>query len=570
MQDLQFYPTGAILARKAFNKFLNKRVTRLLEPSAGRGDLLLGFFESLGRWTKGETLVDCVEMDLNNQAILRDKKIPVVGSDFLNFWPATIYSHILMNPPFLVGAKHVLHAWELLYNGELVAIVNAETVKNPFSKERQLLANLIEDHSASEVEYLKEAFLSPDTDRTTAVEIAIIHLVKKSNSDMSFITDLRRDVTRKWGAPQGVENLKNQLMLPSNELENRVLDFRCAVEAMIQSEDAKARYLILSGRLEELISETQDKPIEAGEVPKSIMEGRNERVNKAYCELKKRAWSGVLKSTQVTDKLSVKARNSLNSQFEEVSQLEFDLLNIIGFIQGLVSQQGQIQTDMMCDVFDLFTRYHHDNRCYYQGWKSNSKHKTCAYKIKMSRMVIPAHDRHGYTWRNQLSYEDTNLFNDIDRVFAMLEGKHADAVSGLSKLFGNVESFKQLCQGARLSSDYFDVRFYPNAGTFHLFPRRADLIDRLNRTIGKHRNWLPHDESAVSAEFWQQYEKAEKVTGKIQLGKIDWWKFHNGEEEQKYIEHEKVHAALIESQAACGLTPWVPALSQTKNLPVAA
>lgn len=94
MQDLQFYPTGAVLARKAFSKFNNKRVRRLLEPSAGRGDLLAGYFESLHPYNRSESLVDCVELDLNNQAILRSKKLNVVGSDFLNFNSPTQYSHI--------------------------------------------------------------------------------------------------------------------------------------------------------------------------------------------------------------------------------------------------------------------------------------------------------------------------------------------------------------------------------------------------------------------------------------------------------------------------------------------
>ncbi|QYK83484.1 hypothetical protein IBG34_23765 (plasmid) [Aeromonas media] len=130
---------------------------------------------------------------------MRSKKLNVVGSDFLNFNSPTQYSHILMNPPFSVACQHVLHAWRLLHGGELVAIVNAETLKNPFSKERQLLAKLLEDHSGSPVEYLQEAFMSEDTQRVTNVEIAIIHLVKQGTGQSGFIDDLRREVDQKWG-----------------------------------------------------------------------------------------------------------------------------------------------------------------------------------------------------------------------------------------------------------------------------------------------------------------------------------------------------------------------------------
>lgn len=73
-----------------------------------------------------------------------------------------------MNPPFNQGCKHVLHAWDILFDGEIVAILNAETVKNPFSAERRLLAQLIEDHGS--VEYIKDAFMDPDTQRKTRLK----------------------------------------------------------------------------------------------------------------------------------------------------------------------------------------------------------------------------------------------------------------------------------------------------------------------------------------------------------------------------------------------------------------
>lgn len=558
MQDLQFYPTGLTLSRKAFSKFKNKRVRRLLEPSAGRGDLLAGYFESLHPYNRGECVVDCVEIDLNNQAILRSKKLSVVGSDFLNFNSPTQYSHILMNPSFGVACQHVLHAWRLLHSGELVAIINAETLKNPFSKERQLLAKLLEDHSGSPVEYLQEAFMTEDTQRVTTVEIAIIHLVKQGTGQSGFIHGLRRTVDQKWGGAAGLEQLKNQVMLPSSDLENRVMDFRCAVEALIQSEDAKARYATLFGRLDTLINE-EPLPADAP-VPLSIEEARNEAINKDYIEIKSRAWAGVLKSSQIADRLSTAARERLYAEFDEVKKLEFDIPNILGFIQGVVSQQGQIQIEMLMDVFDLFTKYRTDNRCYYQGWKSNDKHRTCAYRLKMSRMVLPSKDRSGYAWRSCVSYQDTQLFQDIDRVFALLDGKHHSAIQGLESLFSTDATFKQLSQGERLSSDYFDVRFFPGTGTFHFFPRRADLIDRLNRAIGKHRNWLPHDESAAAPAFWAQYDKAEKVTNGIASLQIDWRRLQHGEPAEQQREADKLHAALVASQDACGLTPWEPAL----------
>lgn len=52
-------------------------------------------------------------------------------------------------------------------------------------------------------------------------------------------------------------------------------------------------------------------------------------------------------------------------------------------------------------------------------------------------------------------------------------------------------------------------------GTIHFFPRDKKLIDRLNRLVGRHRQWLPPTDDGVSKDFWLQYEKAEKFDGEI-------------------------------------------------------
>ena len=98
MSNLKFYPTPSTLAYKAYNKFKNKSVTRLLEPSAVRGDLLAPFLASR-RYSYEK--MDCIEVNLNNQAILRQKDFTVIDADFMQFDDAPMYSHIVMNPRLL-------------------------------------------------------------------------------------------------------------------------------------------------------------------------------------------------------------------------------------------------------------------------------------------------------------------------------------------------------------------------------------------------------------------------------------------------------------------------------------
>lgn len=55
--------------------------------------------------------------------------------------------------------------------GEVIAIVNAETIRNPFSNRRKELVKLLEEYNA-EINYLPSEFTSAD--RTTNVEVAMI------------------------------------------------------------------------------------------------------------------------------------------------------------------------------------------------------------------------------------------------------------------------------------------------------------------------------------------------------------------------------------------------------------
>ena len=108
---------------------------------------------------------------------------------------------------------------------------------------------------------------------------------------------------------------------------------------------------------------------------------------------------------------------------------------------------------------------------------------------------------------------------DFDKTFAMLDGKYV-CESSLTALFSN--RFDELKQGDRLSTSYFDIRYYPGAQTIHFFPTNKAVIDRLNRLVGKKRQWLPQDDAKASKDFWNQYDQAEKVTRAMVMPVIRW------------------------------------------------
>lgn len=499
--DFQFYPTPADLAKRMWAKFKDRNYVRVLEPSAGNGDLAEAG-KPEGRWGR-EFAIDCCEIDATRHGALREKGLNVVGLDFMDLASASIYSHIIANPPFQHGSAHILRCWQLLWNGEICAIVNAETVRNPFSQERRDLVKLIDQFG--EVEFIENAFVVDDAERKTNVEVALIWLRKTADLQQDVIGNLFEELREDRSTPESLSadfKQESNVALSNTVIENAVLAFDAAVKAMRDSVFSSARARYYSALLGDTMAvrngggaTTPAPAVDA--VQKSIAEG--------YQDLKDRAWTNVLRSTNVTDRLSSAAQKRVESEFEQIKKLDFTVANIYGFLCGLIEKQGEIQLQMALDVFDLFTRYHSDNTVFYKGWRSNDRHWTCGVRLKTTRMVLPGHRTESYN--NGLPYESERLLADFDKVFAMLDGK-------LEPEFGLVAAFRQhfhaLRTGSRIETTYFDVRYYPGTGTVHFFAKSKVLIDRLNRLVGRHRNWLPPESDRVSDNFWLQYDQAEK------------------------------------------------------------
>ncbi len=530
MDTYQFYPTPDDLARKMISKFVEdpfSRDARIIEPSAGNGALVKALVAERDRrhdqrmreygsyWRADPINVDFIEVDMSKHSTLLDiegVKGQIVGLDFLQFSGAlSSYSHVLMNPPFNAGVHHVLKAWDGLYDGEIVSLLNAETIRNPFSKERVRLVNLIENHG--DVEFVQGAFKGDGVERQSDVEVAIVHLVKKADLQADVIghvlDSLQDDPLHDTGGSAFPHLMEGQeLAIPGDVIEITVRTFNAAVKAMRESVIAQARSSYLSRLVGKTMAQhnggTADQP---ENIAKTIRDG----IRQGYKDLKDRAWSSVLTSTKVSNKLSSGAQQRLMSDFERIKRLDFSVANVYSFLIGLIESQSDMHLQMACDIFDDITKYHEDNSVWYMGWKSNDKHRTAGRRIKMTRFILPGFE--GSWSRSSIGYQETMRLSDFDKVFEVLDGKQVGSSYGLAKLFS--ERAKDLANGKRLASDYFEVRWYPGRGTVHFFPKRKDLIDRLNRLVGRTRQWLPEREDMVSKDFWLAYEQAEKFDDAI-------------------------------------------------------
>lgn len=501
----QFYPTPYALAIKAAALFENKNFDYVLDPSAGNGDLLKGLSSVAGGRHVSRLKMYGAEIDITRHPRLRDEKIGVVATDFLAFDDLSRFSHIIMNPPFNQGVKHVLHAWDGLWDGEIVAIINAETVKNPFSAERQLLAKLIEDYGS--VEFVQDAFL--DAERTTGVEVALVHLTKKGSASIydKIIGDAAENGERHEDDLRDVMDESNQIAVQGGAIKNAVRAYDAALVAIKESALAAARagyYMGLSGC--DYLSDTD-----------GVISGGAHGVRKQISELSEKlltaSWRNIIKSTEFRTRLSSAAQSRFDGEIATISKLAFTRENIYGLLDGVVASSGQIQIEMMLDIFDEITKYHPDNRVHYKGWKSNANHRADGMKIKTTRFILPMHSSYGPS--GSLDYKGENRLSDFDKVFLMLDGKievdEDETTPTLLQL-----SQKRMLSSQRVTSLYFDVRFYPGAGTMHFYPKNKKLIDRLNRFVGRERNWIPDEtKGRVSDSFWVQYDKAEKLDKEV-------------------------------------------------------
>lgn len=120
-QDFGYFPTPHAVVTRLVELAEAPANARLLEPSAGRGNIAAAFL--------GDCVVDCVELLPENVAHLRTLAVDsVIEADFLTVNPIRKYERVVMNPPFAKRADihHVLHAYRFLVpGGRLVSVMSA-------------------------------------------------------------------------------------------------------------------------------------------------------------------------------------------------------------------------------------------------------------------------------------------------------------------------------------------------------------------------------------------------------------------------------------------------------------
>ncbi len=488
----------------------------ILEPSAGKGDILdfiTGDYvlrEGKDRYTTEnydwsehreitseesckKTDIRCIERDPELQYLLQGKGYRLIDSDFLKYEGDTQFDLILMNPPFSNGDEHVLKAWSIIENGDIVCLLNAETIRNPYSERRKLLTKIIEDNKGT-VEYIQNGFT--DAERKTDVEVALVRLTKvteKTKFDFEF-----QNISNEKGFNLNEENIKN---LPEtlDIVGNMILQFEETKKYFLE-------YLKVSEALkfycEPIVNFNQSEDRNIMDMIKRLSGSKRDKFNEFTDEIRSDMWEIVIGKLGMERYMTESVRKNFNSFTKKQGAMQFTKENISNLIQMLLMNGSAILEKAIVEVFDSMTSYYKENRLHVEGWKTND-----SWKVNR-KVIFP----NGVDFDNKWSRESSNgakftnrwqSYTDIDKVMCYITGVTYENCmtihSALERQFHCIgyikpgDKFDNACR-----SSFFNIKFWKK-GTLHLEFIDPKLWEEFNIRACKDKNWLPPGE-------WEAYQ----------------------------------------------------------------
>lgn len=536
-----FYPTPPALAEKLLSGIEWETVENVLEPQAGKGNIVRAAVEkyaALRGYGDRRLHVDCVEIDPYLRSILqyefcgprmgelcerihqleekkeydceihRYRELPadeaaeykalkreqelrhrldlrIVHDDFHTFQSRKHYDLIAMNPPFADGDAHLLKAIALQCRGGgmIRCILNAETVRNPYTNRRRFLVGKLREMEA-EIEYVERAF--SDSERKTDVEAALIKINIPAPKRESVIFDrLRRAAKIEEPTPSDVTE-----MTVDDFIGQIVSRFNVEVDAgieLIREYGAMKPYILESFHKDGFFN-GPTMTLCVGE-PGRSSRGGVPGVNEYLRLVRAKYWEALFSNKEFIGKLTSNLRDEYREKVNAMADFDFTLFNIQQIAEQMNAEMGRGIQETIVALFDKLTQEYAwypecaKNIHYYNGWKTNKVHKI------NSKVIIPTYGMFSsYDWVKRAFevYEAEKVISDIEKVFDYLDGNETAAVD----LHGVLLRACEAGQTRNIPCKYFDVTLYKK-GTMHIRFRNQTLVDRFNIYCCRKKNWLP-------------------------------------------------------------------------------
>jgi hypothetical protein len=474
-----FYPTPSGLALKMIC-LIKGHPKNILESQAGKGDLIECLNESW-KFNHARYEVVAIEIDEDLQSILRGKNIKVIDSDFLNFQGPDKFDLIIGNPPFDHGEKHLLKAIDILYRGQIIYLLNAETLKNPNTNTKKELVQKL-DELGAEVEYIQNAFV--DAERPTGVEIALINITVERKVEEDLFAGARDE------AQESKDEIKEENALSTGRtIQEMVASYNQVVTACTETIISYYRHHNKVSSYLGLNEEATSFNYNA----KDLTEKLQNTLNMTVISIRKNFWRKTLDIAEVQSRLTEAKQKEFEHQLSQRSSMDFTESNIRSFILNIIGSYEQTIMDSVLSLFDKFTiescyrdTLHEKNIHYFNGWKTNN-----AFRLG-KRLIIPIRGSYGgpfQSWSGgwSLDYQAERSIRDIDMVISYFDGMHScKTICDTLK-----EGFDQN-ENSGLLSTHFKITAYKK-GTLHLTFLNEDILRRFNIAACKGKGWLPEN-----------------------------------------------------------------------------
>lgn len=525
--DFQFYPTPSNLAGKLFEAVDFNKVKTALEPSAGKGDLLeyatqrkrtyrVGRGRSGRGYSDREKLdCDCIEIDTNLQAILRGKGFRVVHDDFLTFTTRKRYDLIMMNPPFSEGDLHLLHAIEMVQNGGQVAcILNAETIRNPYTNSRKLLAKKLREVGAS-IRFVDDAFARAE--RRAKVDVALVNVsIPYAFTDETIWENLKK--AREAGSVDAGERMNN--LAPRNNVERLILEHDLMAEAgisLMRCYNGIANHIHPGDRVLPFITLNVCESSHVGVEKCGV-----EHVNKFLRAVRAYYWQQLFDLPDLRNKMTSDMQKQYSGLIDEMRDYEFSEFNIQQVIERIMGQITVGVEKAIIKCFEKLSNEHsyneniqNDNIHYYNGWKTNKAHYVNI------RCIIPTwgcfatecrkNSRGGWSdsYTTIRPRECFNVLSDLEKALNYLDKGETSDIDMMQML----EAAETANKNRNIECKYFTVTFFKK-GTCHIKFREKKIVDRLNIYVGRNKAWLPPSYGKV--KYDEMDEESRRVVDEFQ------------------------------------------------------
>ena len=465
-----YYPTPESLLQEITAGIDWESINYVLEPSAGKGNIAEYVKQAKGRWSQVD--IDCIEIEPELRAILKDKGFRVVHDDFLTLHTYKHYDLILMNPPFSQGARHLLKAISVqsLSGGGIICILNAETIRNAYTRERQELAQSLERYNA-EIKYYEKAFSV--SENPTDVEVAVVKLKVPAPERKTTIFETLREKEyeeyekkRETCELAEIDFVKSFVALYNRELEWGLRLYDEYLELQSKALDSKSLLSLKIGNDEGY--------------------GDHEKfsVNDYVKAIRSKYWGKLFEHPSFTGRLTSNLYYKYTSQVSEFTNYDFSYWNIKTIQQEIALSLVKGVEECIIELFEELSAKHSwdedmpGNIHYYNGWKTN-----VSWKINR-RVILPlqAFDNNRFVHINRLNA--VRKLSDIEKVLNYLDSGETGEV--------DIDIEKYLASGItrNIPQKYFTVTFFKK-GTCHITFTNERLLKKLNIFGSQSKGWLP-------------------------------------------------------------------------------